>query len=332
MPTVICLTPVRNEAINLPRFLACASVWADHIILADQHSTDGSRDVARQWPKVRLIDNPSPTFNEPERQRILVDAARQIPGPRVLIALDADECITADGLDSAEWREALAAPPGTVLGFQWVNLQPGLDRAWVPGYHQKFGFVDDDCPHEGVPIHSPRIPVPPEAPVLDLRHVKVLHYQYVDWRRMKRKQMWYQCWELLHTPGMRPLGIYRRYHKMDAIPPQRLTLVEPAWFEAYQRQGIDMRTQPEGPTEEWDRDIMAWMIEQGPRRFARLDLWDVDWNRRYREVHDRDPPVDLSDPRTPTEKRVHRWLARTQPPGRRLAARLSKPLLRAAGW
>jgi len=49
-----------------------------------------------------------------------------------------------------------------------------------------------------------------------MRDVKVLHYQYADWTLMKRKQMWYQCWERLNTPGARPSDLHRRYHHMDA--------------------------------------------------------------------------------------------------------------------
>src|ERR1041384_653068 len=84
-PTIICLTPVKNEAWILDRFIQCASVWADHIVIADQGSTDGSREIASKYRKVTLIDNSSPTYNESERQKTLLSAARRFPGPRLLI-------------------------------------------------------------------------------------------------------------------------------------------------------------------------------------------------------------------------------------------------------
>ena len=98
-PLIICLTPVKNEAWILDKFIQCASLWADCIIIADQMSTDGSRDIALKYPKVRLIDNDSEAFNEPERQKLLVDAARQIHfngQRRLLISLDADEFLTSN--------------------------------------------------------------------------------------------------------------------------------------------------------------------------------------------------------------------------------------------
>ena len=75
-PTVICLTPVKNEAWILERFLRCASLWADYIIIADQGSDDGSVEIATRFPKVILVENPSSIFNEPERQKLLLEAAR----------------------------------------------------------------------------------------------------------------------------------------------------------------------------------------------------------------------------------------------------------------
>ena len=56
-PTIIVITPVRNEAWVLRAFLEATSLWADYIIIADQMSTDGSREIAKKYPKVVLIDN-----------------------------------------------------------------------------------------------------------------------------------------------------------------------------------------------------------------------------------------------------------------------------------
>ena len=101
--TLVCLTPVKNESWILHRFLKSASLWADHIIIADQNSTDNSREIALQYSKVILIENNAEEFNEPERQKLLIDKAREIEGKRVIIALDADEMLTSNFLTSPEW-------------------------------------------------------------------------------------------------------------------------------------------------------------------------------------------------------------------------------------
>ena len=77
-PLVICVIPIKNEAWILNRCLAAASLWADYIIVSDQMSTDGSREIALKYLKVQLIDNLSSKFNEVGRQQLLLDAARKI--------------------------------------------------------------------------------------------------------------------------------------------------------------------------------------------------------------------------------------------------------------
>src|SRR6266513_1643562 len=95
-PLVICLTPVKNEEWIIEKFLACTSLWADHIILADQGSTDRTTEIAKNFSKVVLIKNYDEQFNEHFRQQLLVDKAREFPGKKLLIALDADEFFTGN--------------------------------------------------------------------------------------------------------------------------------------------------------------------------------------------------------------------------------------------
>jgi hypothetical protein len=51
MRKIIGVTPVKNEEWLLERFLAVTSRFADHINVADQQSTDGSRSTARTSPR-----------------------------------------------------------------------------------------------------------------------------------------------------------------------------------------------------------------------------------------------------------------------------------------
>jgi hypothetical protein len=86
--TVICLTPVKCEARILDRFLRCTSLWADVILIADQGSDDGSREIAAHHPKVQLLPYGGADLDEHARTQQLLAAARRVPGPRVLVALD----------------------------------------------------------------------------------------------------------------------------------------------------------------------------------------------------------------------------------------------------
>lgn len=330
--TLICLTPVRNEAWILERFLRCASTWADYIVIADQQSTDGSREIARRFEKVVLVDNPHDAYDEGARQRLLIDTARQLPaqGRRILIALDADEMLSANWMESSEWQQLLAAPPGTVLYFRWANIGPDVTYAWIDPAYKPFGFVDDGSPHEGRPIHSPRIPVPREAPALYFEEIRVLHYQYAYWDRMRSKQRWYQVWECLNYPEKRPVTIFRQYHHMEAAI-RRAGPVLSEWLAGYEAQGIDMRTIQKQNSYYWDDEVLTWLMEHGPEKFRKLNIWDRDWAALAAQ---KGVVVDgkLRDPRTPFEKAVHAWLQATQPWAHTLPVRAVQKLLQIFGW
>src|SRR5258708_3217366 len=211
-PLIFCLTPVKNEAWILERFLKCASLWADHIIIADQGSTDGSRDIARKFPKVTIIDNESKVYNEPQRQQMLLAEARRTPGPKVLFALDADEFLTANFLSSPEWESMISAAPGTVISLQWPEIQitsSDLSFFYYPTV-MHVGFVDDGSEHTGKLIHSSRIPTPVGCPILLPTEIKLMHYCLMDVNRFESRIRWYQCFEYVKLKR-RPIELYRFY-------------------------------------------------------------------------------------------------------------------------
>ncbi len=320
---LICLTPVKNEAWILERFLRCASLWADHIIVADQGSEDDTVAIATRFPKVTVVENRDPAYDEGRRQRLLLEAARRIEGPRTLVALDADEALTANWADSPEWQAVRAAPAGTVLRFRWVNLRPDMESGWVTPHDIPFGFVDDGSPHGGEALHSQRLPAPPGAPSLLLRDLKVLHYQYTDWPRMESKQRWYQCWEVVNRPGQRPANVYRRYHQMDGVRAGEVRPLRPEWLAGYQRQGIDMTSVLREGLYRWDGEVVKLLARYGAEAFRRLDIWDVDW-ARLGELHGL-PGDHCHDPRGALDRAVLWWLRRTQ-------GRYTRPHLRALQW
>lgn len=330
--SVVCVTPVKNEEWILGRFLRCAAQWADHIIVLDQCSTDRSREIAAAHPRVRLIVDDDPTYDELRRQRVLLEAAREIPGRRLVMALDADEALSADTVSSAAWRAALRAPAGTVLRLRWANLLPGCERAWMAPELIAFGFVDDGRAHAGSAIHSTRVPAGADQPAIVFDDEVVLHYQFAAWSRMLSKQRWYQCWEHLHHPERRPIQLYRQYHAMHAIPADRVRPVDPAWFGAYEQAGEHMREVVEERWYGWDEEVLDWLIEHGPRRFARLDVWQPDFRELAvqlgRDTHGR----SLADPRGPVVRLVHAMLARTQGRAFNPAIRAAQRALIPFGW
>ncbi len=281
-PTIIALVPVRNEAWILHRFLQCTLLWADHVIIADQNSDDGSAEIARSYSRVTVVENSDPTFSEVERQKLLLRAARQIPGPRLLMALDADEILSANILESPEWKSALQAEPGTVVELAKVNLkEPNTyflhsaedAKAWLP-----FGYMDDGAEHEGAVIHTCRIPEPPNAPRFRLNDVVLLHLNSCNVARNESKNRWYRCFERITFPEKSVVQITRLYDWEERLQPKwKIRPIRDEWVAAYREQGIDLTRFEAEPVYWWDWEILRMFKTHGTRLFRYLDIWSVDW-------------------------------------------------------
>jgi len=309
-PTVICLTPVRNEAWILNRFLKCASIWADHIIIADQNSDDGSATIAQAYPKVRLIRNNATNLCEQERVQMLLEESRKIQGPRLIIALDADEILTGNFLESNEWQTILNSRKGTLIRFDWANINPGITSCWL-SENRVFGFMDDGSQFQGSTIHSPRVPTPASAPSLILKDIKVMHYQYTDWSRMQSKHRWYQCWELVNNPGRSPIDLYRMYHHMYSVTSNEICPIQSSWMDAYTAQAIDMTSTLSESVYWWDKAVLLFIREYGAHYFSKLNIWDFDW-ADLAQREGLDDTEMYRDPRNRIEKNIHKFLHRSQ--------------------
>lgn len=327
----ICVTPTRNEAWVIRPFLAASKTWADQIVVADHRSTDGTLQQLQSTAGVDVVINESPGFDEPHRKRILLDRARTYAGKRILIWLDADEALSANCLQSQEWERISEAKPGTVLRFRWVNILPGFREAWIPPTYSAFGFVDDGCNFSGwLPIHGPRVPEPSGAPVIDLKEIVVLHFQYVVWERMLSKHRWYQALEHIEH-RKEPLRTFRQYHHMYGNwDKSEIHPIKPEWLEGYDRAGIDFRSLQSEPVTWWDREVMQMLREHGPERFRRIAIWDKDWNAVAARIGTNGG--DLSDPRSLWEKTVHRLLKATQKKRTNMGVRGFERILRLGGW
>lgn len=306
-PKIICLTPVRNEAWILDRFLKCASIWADHIIIADQGSTDGSVEIAKQYEKVIFIDNKTEDdFNEYSMRYPLFKAAEKIDGPKILIALDADEILTPN-FNSPEWETIMHAKPGTIISFQINNLLPNgtywnFGEIWC-------GYVDDGTPYESGSIHVPRIIMPYGHDVLICHDIQLLHYKFLDWRRMQERNRWYQCYELINKVND-PVSIFRRYHHLESISSEKIIEIPSWWKSEYASRGIEISSILHRDEPRWRKQIVSYMEEYGASYFRHLNIWDVNWSDIAKSLGC-DKYQQFKDPRKRWEKAINRYLIAT---------------------
>jgi glycosyltransferase involved in cell wall biosynthesis len=336
-PTIICLTPVKNESWILDRFLQCASLWADHIIIADQ-STDNSAEIARRYPKVTVVHNPATGFNEGERQKLMLAAARRIPGPRLLIALDADEAFTANFMTSPEWQTLLTVPVGSVIRFKWVNLMSDMEHYWEDPWDHGWGFMDDGSdPSRAAIIHNTRIPIPLNSSDILMREIKVMHYQFTDEARRQSKWRWYRCFERILNQERSAIKIDRKYTEpFSNLRSDQIRPIPSHWLQGYRDQGINMTSINRTYRPWWDREVVDMLDKYGADHFRRQNIWSVDWAEVYREIYGKEPSRSLSDPRNKFEKWAHRWLQASQsyyqPYNQTIDIRIIEKVLKLLGW
>lgn len=324
---LICMTPVKNERWILESFLTSASEWADHIIIADQGSTDGSLEIAKLHPKVTVVENHSNSFNEPERQKLLIDTARTFGTSNILIALDADEAFTANFSETSDWKRLQSLTPGTTIRFRWVNLLPGAKRYWSPTKHHAWGYVDDGQLHEGKVIHSPRVPV--SQNIVDFDEIRILHYQYIDWDRMESKQRWYMAWETLHNNANSSVQLYRMYSHMYSYNNNKISPTISGWL--YSHQTYDKKFSNPDAGYWWDDEVLDMFDQHGLDIFSNAPIWDRSWFDAA--IHRRNgKETDYIDPRSFGQKLLQRWLVQSRNPKNPKLVRIFDLMLRALGF
>lgn len=267
----ITLLPVKNEAWILPYTLENFSQFSDHIIIADQHSTDGSREIYKRFPKVSVIDNDFSGASNKIRWNLLREA-RKITGNNLIICLDADELLSPKAVEKMKEFGNEEA-----ISFQadWIQLiEDGtkyrIDGVWK-GSTKEFAFIDDklNVQYEEKELlidHTARIPkikkqIKTEYPIL--------HLHYMAKMRSEIKQAWYMCIELLN--GINPIRINHRYSvaQFDSIIPAK---IEPSWVENIIMPPQEVFTDT---YEERQKEVLDMLAKKGALYFEPLDIWHI---------------------------------------------------------
>lgn len=321
-PIHIVMTPTRNEAWVIRAFLECNSLWADYIIIADQMSTDGTRDIIteyiNEWNSINhsnpnkhqcqliMIDNTNPEFNEDERQRMLIACAREVAAGRdtLLWGLDADEILPAHWQKTEDGKHILNSVPGDVFCFKWAQLAPDKKHYGDSVYYPWLFHDDGVEPHGNYVrnMHSMRIPYPKEEKQLYyVKDFRVLHCGLLDPLRIAAKNRFYQFvdWELNHRSPIllsRVYGVHRIENQINdtqfAIETEAIAFP----FEFFSR--IEL-----GAKHTWFDDYIHDRIPRYSNSLLRkLDIWDEELLCYYQ----------ICDRRRWIDKAIHNYLHRTQ--------------------
>ena len=306
-PIHIVMTPVRNEAWVLRAFLEATSLWADYIIIADQMSTDGSREIAMGYPKVILIDNKNPEFNEAERQAMLVAKAREVAAGRdtLLWGLDADEIFSANFKETEDWKHIMTSVPGDVFWFKWAEICPNQKEYWLSSttYYPWLFHDDGKEPHGNYVrnMHSMRIPYPiEEKQMYYVDDFRVLHMAYLNQHRVASKRRFYQFvdWEMNHRSPITLSRNYAQTKKGDQVLP-----LPDAFLYQKDQYGFDLLglVDTEVTRCYMDEYIVERLSRHVTKELRKLDIWDEVFMKTY----------GLDDPRRLADKWVHSYLQKT---------------------
>lgn len=275
---LVVLTPVKNEAWILPLFCKSASIWADYIVIADQDSTDGSREIVLKFPKVVLIKNDSLDLDEGYRDKLLVDKARELVGNNgILFRIDADEIFTPN-FDSDEWKKIKNSKAGDIWRFRWIQLNQDLSSYWEMKDSSTYGaFVDDGRPYisHGL-IHARDMfhTLNNNNKINITKDIGLLHFQFADWNRMHSKHRWYQCFEKIKFPQKSAIDIYRIYHWMYN-PSLPYKMIPKTWIEDYKNKyDINLKSYTKEEHFWWDDKVNQYFAEYTPKYFRSLETYN----------------------------------------------------------
>lgn len=275
--SIVVLTPVKNEEWILEKFLQTCSRFADVIIVADQQSTDNTKSIIEKYEKAVYLENTKTEYDEEYRQRLLINKAREIvPGKRLLIAIDADEIISADSIDAEEWKVICSQPAGTSIYFKKPDLYPGLTEYIDYSNFFLLGFMDDDREHHGKQFHSPRVPKGDHR--YNAEQIRFMHLALVRGKQYLARQRLYSIMENINRSASLRFRFRKYSRRIQSFRYRNITKKTPAFWLNYDRFGIRLGEFGDSEINNFNKQILEAFSKYGTEKFYYDDIWYVDYN------------------------------------------------------
>lgn len=303
-PQLIVLTPVLNEAWVLKAFLTATSLWADRIIIADQMSTDGSRELYKQYPKVTVVDNPREKMHQAATRRLLFEEAKKIEGDKILFALDADEFLSGNFTETEGWKTILNSEPGDVFEFRWMNLSADASKysTWQPYYWA--AHLDEELLKGTFPdnfIHEWRLPWPKKVNHEHvIEDISFIHFARVNVARQRNKERFYQISQVTPLEKFSGVKLYRQYHPRLI---ETLYDMQKDAYTYYEAKGVDVPGLIDLTDDgaHYTQSVLKNIQEKGIAFYRKLDVWDEEFLRKNK----------ITDPWRWIDRMIHAYLRRT---------------------
>lgn len=325
-PTIVVITPVRNEAWVLDAFLTCTSSWADRIIVADQHSTDGSREIAQKYEKVTLVENDALEMNQAAARMLLFQEVDKINGDKIVFALDADEFLSAGFEKTEGWKRILNSKTNEIFCFKWQNLYGDFKHTipdigymeWGCHFAPIVSLLEAYSQCEDRAVHEMRIPCLPEteATYIQVPDIRFVHLARLNLIRQKNKEDFYQVSSVAKLKKrMSGVSLFRMYNR---VYPSNCLEEEVLLYNVGEH--VDARSLLRmGDVGQYYIDEMVQVFQrEGTGEFLKLCIWD-------------NPYLKSAgiNPRIPLKYRwLHSYLRKTQPKSDSRIIRLLDMLLK----
>lgn len=298
---IVVVAQIKNEERSLPRFLQTCETFADKIILLDQSSTDRSIEIAASYPRVSVFNNPDRHLNEANTIARMYEIARdEVQGPKVILRLDADEVLSANATQTAEWQTLRTAAPGTVIRFPRIEIFD-FGECYAGATIDR-GYVDDGRQFSVAKIHAKSTPIASGLPTLTCHRIAILHYSGLR-RALGEAKMRYYCM-LDNIYATRPVFerriLYRRGHILDIIrATSKPVTFDEQWITGYEAKGIDMTSVLDDHATWHDEACMDLMIEHGCERFFLDPIWYHPWEDTMAALPESRKPQAISSFKRP---------------------------------
>ena len=282
-PKIIVITPVRNEAWVLDAFLTCTSSWADYIIIADQHSTDGSREIAKKYSKVILHDNPNEIMNQAQVRRFLFQEADRIKGEKIIFALDADEFLSAGFEKTNGWKRIMNSSRNELFCFRWLNIYDDFSHAvplnnymeWACHLDNSMNLAETYWACEKRAVHEMRVPCLPvnQVDYIMISDIRFVHLANLNKERQRNKFDFYQVHTLTDLKKKSSaVSMFRQYYPHH---PEILSFTEEiSLIEIIEGNDVKSLVKRADHGMHYVDEMVQIFEREGYDRFIKLNIWD----------------------------------------------------------
>lgn len=303
-PLLIVTSCTRNYGWVTRAFLEGNTRWADYIIIVDQMSTDGTREMCAEFKNVVILDDPDMSYKENIRAKRAFMKGRELAAERdaIYFALDIDEVMPANWQNTEDGKKILNSKQGDMFQLEWANIMPDGHTCTIGGWQYKV-FHDNgmDWQDAQIQMHTPLLPYSSwdESLMNSVHDFPLLHFGRFHEKWIFYKGVYYQFLDVHQKRSKSVVTLYRTYHSSTYEDLQKQPL-DNAWlFEDVDLIGlVDVESAPI-----FFEYIKELILEDGIAKFRAIDVWTDELCGAIGE----------KDPRSFGWRLLHTYLRATEP-------------------